>query len=103
MLERKIEEYLVRQIKRIGGKAYKWSSPSNRAVPDRLCILPKGIIKLVELKATGKKPTALQKKVHREIRVMGHEVLVIDSKASVDILISILKEDLYGSKKRVND
>ena len=95
MLERDIEKYLVQQIAKLGGKAYKWSSPSNRAVPDRLCFLPKGLIKIVECKAPGKEPTPLQSKIHKALRLMGHEVLVIDSKLGVDILIQVVKEELY--------
>lgn len=89
MLERDIEQYLVRQVAKIGGKAYKFSSPANRSVPDRLCCLPQGLTKLVECKATGKKPTPLQKKVIEFLRSLGHEVFIVDTKEKVDILIEI--------------
>jgi|LWDU01.1.fsa_nt_gi hypothetical protein len=87
MRERDIENYLVSQVKRRGGMAYKWSSPSHRGVPDRLVILPKGVVIAVELKAEGKRPTKLQLFNHRLLRTLGIEVVVIDSKRKADILL----------------
>lgn len=94
MLEHDIESHLVKKVALLGGKAYKWSSPSNRSVPDRICCLPKGKIKLVECKAPGKEPTPLQWKVIKYLRSLGHEVLVVDTKEKVDILIKIWREEL---------
>ena len=91
MRERDIEKYLVTQVKNLGGKAFKWSSPSHRGVPDRLVFLPHGILLAVELKAQGKKPTKLQNYSHEELRSLGTEVLVIDSKAKVDALLGNFK------------
>jgi hypothetical protein len=98
MLERDIESYLVKRVVWLKGKAYKFSSPSNRSVPDRLCCLPNGIIKFVECKATGKKPTPLQAKVIQYLRNLGNEVFVVDSREKVDILINTWKEELYDLK-----
>lgn len=92
MLEREIEKYLVYKISKLGGKAYKFSSPSNRAVPDRLCVIP-GDIFFVELKATGKVPTPLQGKIHKTLRGLRAEVFVVDSKEQVDIIYNIKRED----------
>jgi len=94
MLEKDVEKYLVRRVTWLKGKAYKFSSPSNRSVPDRLCCLPYGKIKLVECKATGKKPTPLQAKTIKDLRDLGNEVFVVDSKEKVDILISTWLEEL---------
>jgi hypothetical protein len=94
MLEKDIEKYLVNQVAKLGGKAYKFSSPSNRSVPDRLCCLPSGKIKFVECKATGKKMSPLQAKVVWYLRDLGHEVFVVDSKETINILIDIWKEEL---------
>jgi Holliday junction resolvase len=91
MRERDIEKYLVTQVRKLGGKAYKWSSPSHRGVPDRLVFLPHGIVLAVELKAQGKKPTKLQHYSHEELRSLGAEVLVVDSKAKVDALLRNFK------------
>lgn len=94
MREGKIEEYLVYKVAKLGGKAYKWSSPSNRAVPDRICLFPVRLFYLVECKATGEEPTPLQHKVHKFLRKLGFEVLVIDSKPLVDEFIQMVKGDM---------
>lgn len=92
MLERDIETYLVKKVKQLEGKAFKFSSPSNRAVPDRICCFPQGRIIFVECKAPGEVPTPLQSKVIRLLRFLGHEVLVLDTKEKVDIFYHIIKE-----------
>jgi len=84
MLEKEVEQYLVRRIKELGGMAEKFTSPGRRSVPDRLVSLPGGRIVFVELKAPGKKPTPGQLKDHERRRVMGFTVLVLDSKEAVD-------------------
>ena len=94
MLERTIEKHLVKQIAKLGGKAYKFSSPSNRAVPDRLCCLPQGQKYLVECKAPGKDFSPLQAKVAKTLRSLGHEVFLVDTKEKVDKLCKMIKEDL---------
>lgn len=55
MREKDIEKKLVDGIKRLGGCAYKWVSPGRDGVPDRIVVLPGGIIWFVELKTdTGR-------------------------------------------------
>ncbi|MED1642313.1 VRR-NUC domain-containing protein [Brevibacillus agri] len=87
MRERDIEKYLRVQVKAAGGKAYKWTSPGNNGVPDRIVMLPGGRIAFAELKAPGKKPTALQINQQRYLAGLGMPVVVIDSKEGVDELI----------------
>jgi hypothetical protein len=79
MLEHRLEQALVRAVRDVGGLALKWTSPGTTGVPDRIVFLPNGRIVFVELKAPGKKPTALQAKIHEQLRRLGQTVLVIDS------------------------
>lgn len=79
MRESSLELALVRHVADLGGRAYKFSSPSQRGVPDRLVVLPSGRVIFVELKAPTKKPTRLQQHIHGQLRALGHTVLVIDS------------------------
>ena len=79
MLERDIEKALVAKVKSLGGTAEKFTSPNRRSVPDRIVILPGGMIIFVELKAPGKKPTEAQSRDHARRRVLGCDVRVIDS------------------------
>lgn len=92
MRERDIENYLRNQVKQIGGVAYKFESPGNAGVPDRLVLLPRGRVQFVELKATGKKPTALQLAQHRKMNHLDFHVLVMDSKDKVDEFIAHCKK-----------
>lgn len=84
MSEKEIENYLVRKIKNKKGVAYKFTSPGNSGVPDRICMLPNGKIFFVELKSPGKKPRALQVNQIRKITNLGQRVYVVDSKEMVD-------------------
>ena len=50
MRESSIESYLVRKVKEHGGLCYKFVSPGNPGVPDRIIITPTGKTVYVELK-----------------------------------------------------
>ena len=63
MSEKEIENYLVRKIKNKKGIAYKFTSPGNSGVPDRLCLLPNGKIFFVN---PGEEETFLNDKVLSE-------------------------------------
>ena len=39
MRERDIEKKLVNEIRKMGGEAFKWTSPGNDGVPDRIVML----------------------------------------------------------------
>jgi hypothetical protein len=87
MRENEIEMHLRDEVRAIGGRAYKFTSPGNAGVPDRLVLLPGGKVIFVELKAPGKKPTQLQYAQQKKISSLGFDVFVIDSKQGVDDLI----------------
>ncbi|WP_231558623.1 VRR-NUC domain-containing protein [Brevibacillus thermoruber] len=87
MRERDIEKYLREQVRAAGGRAYKFVSPGNAGVPDRLVLFPGGQAVFAELKAPGKKPTVLQQAQAEKIRALGFQVIVIDSKQGVDEFI----------------
>lgn len=60
-LEKKIEKDLGEYaVKKKGCLYYKFTSPANRGVPDRVIISPKGRVLFLELKRKGKVPTSLQ-------------------------------------------
>lgn len=79
MLERDIEKKVCDYAKDRGYLAYKFTSPSRAAVPDRLFIGPTGHMWFVEFKQGGKKPTPAQEREHHRLRQQGVEVWVIDS------------------------
>ncbi|MBW5406905.1 VRR-NUC domain-containing protein [Morganella morganii] len=75
-----IERHLVSEVKKAGGIAYKFVSPGQRAVPDRLVLLPGGKVIFVECKAPGEKPRPDQLREHARLFALGHQVVVLDSK-----------------------
>lgn len=74
--ESRIETLLREAIKKEGGRAYKFVSPGNAGVPDRIVFLPNGKIIFLELKKHGKKPTALQKAQRKKLESLGQTVRV---------------------------
>jgi hypothetical protein len=85
--EKLIEKTLAAEITKLGGWSFKLPCVYVSGLPDRLCLLPGGVIFFAELKSTGKKPTAVQKLIHEKIRRLGFEVYVIDS---IEQLLKIL-------------
>jgi len=72
-----IEGKVTAWAKKNGWLSYKWVSPSNAGVPDRL-FFKDGRVVIIEFKAPGKKPTPLQSRVIATLRLEGLEVYVID-------------------------
>ncbi len=88
MRESVIESYLRDEVKKAGGRAYKFISPGNNGVPDRLVCLPGGCVAFVETKAPGRKSTELQKVQQRRLRELGFRVYAeVDSREKVDVII----------------
>lgn len=87
MKESRIENRLIKEIEKIGGKALKFVSPGVTGVPDRIVLLPHGKIIFVELKAPGEKPTPMQNFRAKEYRALGFDVRCIDSVIKIKELI----------------
>lgn len=78
MDEKKIEKKLRVEIGKLGGLAIKLQSQYYTGLPDRMILMPGGVIRFAEIKTTGKKATARQTIVHEELRDLGFKVEVID-------------------------
>lgn len=83
MLERDIEKILVNHVKRLGGRAYKWVSPGNAGVPDRIVILPGRPPVFIELKTEKGSPTALQEVQIDRLIHLGQDVRVLKGAEAV--------------------
>lgn len=83
MLEKDIEKLFRDEIKKAGGKAYKFTSPENDGVPDRIVMLPDGRIVFVELKTDTGKLSKLQELQCRQIAELGQTVRVLHGLAEV--------------------
>ena len=84
--ERDIERMLVERIEKLGGLCLKWVSPGRRNVPDRIVLLPGGMINFVEVKAPGKIPSVGQMREHQRLRNLGFCVYLIDSEFNINCI-----------------
>lgn len=67
----------------MGGKAYKFVSPNNRGVFDRIVLMPAGRTWFVETKTTGKKLTPLQLLFKRDVEALGFQTRVVDDEITL--------------------
>lgn len=81
IMEKTVEAYLRQKVRDLGGMSIKLKNPIG--IPDRLILMPGGKTMFVELKDKGKKPRGIQLVRHRELRTLGFDVFVIDSKDEV--------------------
>jgi hypothetical protein len=86
MLESEIEQYLVDQVKHCKGYIFKWASPGNRGVPDRIVFINKQVW-FIELKRPGGKRSIQQIVVSKIILRFTPNYLVISSKDNIDLFI----------------
>lgn len=77
MRESEIEKILVTEIKKLGGTAYKWVSPGNDGVPDRIVIFPNKPPIFVELKTDKGKLSELQKIQCIKLIDLGQQVEIL--------------------------
>lgn len=77
MLEKNIEKFLIDNTKKLGGLCYKFVSPGNAGVPDRIIFLPDGRLIFVELKTNKGTPSKLQKIQIKRLRKLGQDVRVL--------------------------
>jgi hypothetical protein len=85
--EKVIEKLLVDTVEEHKGWAIKMICTFISGLPDRLILLPGGIIFFAELKSTGKKPSPRQLIVHEALRRLGFKVYVIDSTEQVKTVL----------------
>ena len=81
-LEKNIEAYLNRKVKRLGGFTVK---TGKNGFPDRTVFFKFGLVYLVETKALKGKPRKLQLAVHKRLeKKYDLKTFVLDSKVAVD-------------------
>lgn len=95
MREKALEQKFLMKLKCDGGLALKFVSPGFVGVPDRLVLLPDGMVGFVEVKASGEKPRAIQLTRHRLLRRLGFKVFVLDNEEQIENII----DEIRGEKK----
>lgn len=91
MREKVLEQKLVKEVKNAGGLAPKFVSPGFDGMPDRLVLLPLGVMGFVEVKAPGEKPRPLQLARHRLLQRLGFQVYVLDDESQIGGMIDEIR------------
>lgn len=102
MRESTFEAQFGKMVKRLGGLSYKWVSPGNAGVPDRIVVFPPGTwiretlvegIWFVELKSTKGRLTPRQRHQHDRLRQRGARVLTLwpDTHQYVPVSLQFVK------------
>ena len=94
MSEKQIEEKLRQAIKAMGGIAYKFISPGNIGVPDRIILLPGGGVWFVELKTDNGRMTATQERQAHRIRQTGGNVCTLYGMDGVNAFLAARRAEL---------
>lgn len=83
-LEKDIERRLVWHVERLGGKAWKFTSPGMRGVCDRLVLLPGGEVWFVEIKTLQGRVSMAQERFGRLVEELGGRYTCLWSSEEVD-------------------
>lgn len=93
MKESQIERYLVRKVEEHGGLCFKFVSPGNPGVPDRIVLTPEGRTIYVELKTDTGRLAKIQKWQRGEMEKRGADVRVL---YGLDAVKEFLREVFGG-------
>ncbi len=89
MLEIRVEDHLDRLAREAGGVAHKLGL---QGWPDRMVLLPGGVVGFLELKRPGKIPTPLQFQRLRLLSRLGFVADWTDCLAGVELFMAKLRE-----------
>jgi len=84
MRESEIERYFVWTVQWLGGVTYKFKSPTQRGVADRIACMPGGDTWFVELKTKGGRLAPLQKIFAADMERLGQLYMCLWSTEGVD-------------------
>lgn len=87
MRERDVERRLEEGVHKLGGRTYKWVSPGNAGVPDRIVFLPDGRVIFAELKTDTGELSARQKLQILRLKKLGNDVRVLKGKDDVNAFL----------------
>lgn len=90
-LENEVEGHLRRRVEKVGGICVKFLPDFARGFPDRIVLLPRGVLVWVETKRPrGGVLSPVQKVQHVLLRRLGQRVEVVWTKDQADDLIDSL-------------
>ena len=77
MKESELERILADEVRKEGGRTYKWVSPGNGGVPDRIVCFPGGEIYFVELKTESGRVSPQQKIQLNRLIGLGQRAVIV--------------------------
>lgn len=90
--ESRVERELCEAVSEVGGQCLKWVSPGRSGVPDRIVIMPCGVVLFVELKAPGKTASSQQRRFLLMLKNrLGALAFVVDTPTKARRLIAKYK------------
>lgn len=99
MKESTIEARLVKLVRARGGLCYKFTSPGNPGVPDRIVITPDGRTIYVELKTEFGRLAEIQKWQHSEMRKRGADVRTLKGLDQVKAFVEeVMPSEVYPAR-----
>lgn len=84
MKESEVELYFVWAVLSLDGITYKFKSPNQRGVADRIACLPNGETWFVELKTKGGRLSELQKLYAKNMEKLNQKYAVLWNKEQID-------------------
>ena len=84
MRESELERYFVWAVERMGGRSFKFHSPNQRGVSDRIACLPDGSTWFVELKTKGGRLSDLQRLFAREMERLNQNYACLWTTEGID-------------------
>lgn len=84
--EKYLERTLRARIKAKGGLCLKLLSNHFLGLPDRMCLMPGGVIFFCEIKSTGFERSPRQEWVHRKLIQLGFKSYLVDSMEIINFL-----------------
>lgn len=94
MLEKDIESWLNKQVNRLGGISFKFVSPNNPGVPDRIYIFPEGKVFFVELKTEFGRLSNIQKWQRERLQKMGCRFYLVKGKDQAKQFVKELENEI---------
>jgi hypothetical protein len=88
MRESALEKKLIQAVKQLGGFSYKFVSPTNRGVADRIVCFPRGYICFVELKSEQGKLSPLQEVFKNDMLKLEQCYYLIQSLTDLEYFVS---------------
>lgn len=95
-MEKDIERWLGNQLKNLGCIYMKFVSPGNDGVPDRIVILPGGLVVFAELKDDTGRLRPNQRVQIKRMRKLGASVSVVTGKLGATLFVDDIRRAIYG-------